>query len=214
MVLRVKRTPTRFPTNSLYISMGSTLLHSMPNVCHPWGSAGVWAVAHPGWWGCLSRRKPWVLPSPRHKGLTTMRTLFTLIKKKVECLCCPVLGLHHLCSQPTFFITWWPAHLHFVQSSGKQITASGKHVIRRKPLQNEFLSVTLNFCQDFRVKARLTFWRVGLVLYWHAFGSYFLCKCPLVNISGSVYLVNRGYIVSTTFSRRLLVLMQSYHINW
>ncbi len=32
MVLQVKRTPTRFPTNSLYTPMDNTLLHSMPSV--------------------------------------------------------------------------------------------------------------------------------------------------------------------------------------
>ncbi len=37
MVLRVKIAPTLFPTNSLYILMGSTLLHSIPSVCRPWG---------------------------------------------------------------------------------------------------------------------------------------------------------------------------------
>ncbi len=38
MELRVKPTPTRFPTNSLYTSMSNTPLHSMSSVCHPWGS--------------------------------------------------------------------------------------------------------------------------------------------------------------------------------
>ncbi len=33
MVLRVKHARTRFPTNSLYTSVESILLHSMPNVC-------------------------------------------------------------------------------------------------------------------------------------------------------------------------------------
>ncbi len=37
MVLRVKPTPTRFPTNSLYTPMDSTPLHSISSVCHPWG---------------------------------------------------------------------------------------------------------------------------------------------------------------------------------
>ncbi len=37
MVLRVKPTPTRFPTNSLYTPMDNTPLHSIPSVCHPWG---------------------------------------------------------------------------------------------------------------------------------------------------------------------------------
>ncbi len=37
MVLRVKPTPTRFPTNSLYAPMYNTPLHSMSSVCHPWG---------------------------------------------------------------------------------------------------------------------------------------------------------------------------------
>ncbi len=36
MVLRVKPTPTRFPTNSLYTPMGNTPLHSISSVCHPW----------------------------------------------------------------------------------------------------------------------------------------------------------------------------------
>ncbi len=35
MVLRVKPTPTRFPTNSLYTPMDKTPLHSIPSVCHP-----------------------------------------------------------------------------------------------------------------------------------------------------------------------------------
>ncbi len=38
MVLRVKPTPTRLPTNSLYTPMDNTLLHSISSVCHPWGS--------------------------------------------------------------------------------------------------------------------------------------------------------------------------------
>ncbi len=33
MVLRVKPTPTRFPTNILYIPMDNTLLHSIYQVC-------------------------------------------------------------------------------------------------------------------------------------------------------------------------------------
>ncbi len=33
MVLRVKPTPTRFPTNSLYTPMDNTALHSIPSVC-------------------------------------------------------------------------------------------------------------------------------------------------------------------------------------
>ncbi len=36
MALRVKPTPTRFPTNSLFLPMDSTALCSMPNACHPW----------------------------------------------------------------------------------------------------------------------------------------------------------------------------------
>ncbi len=39
MVLRVKATQTRFPTNSLYIPMDNTTLHSISSVCHPWGSS-------------------------------------------------------------------------------------------------------------------------------------------------------------------------------
>ncbi len=35
MVLRVKLTPTRFPTNSLYIPTDNTLLHSISSVCNP-----------------------------------------------------------------------------------------------------------------------------------------------------------------------------------
>ncbi len=37
MVLRVKPTPTRFPTNSLYTPVDNTNLHSISSVCHPWG---------------------------------------------------------------------------------------------------------------------------------------------------------------------------------
>ncbi len=37
MVLRVKPTPTRLPTNSLYTPMDNTPLHSISSVCHPWG---------------------------------------------------------------------------------------------------------------------------------------------------------------------------------
>ncbi len=37
MVLRVKPTPTRFPTNSLNIPMNTIPLHSISSVCHPWG---------------------------------------------------------------------------------------------------------------------------------------------------------------------------------
>ncbi len=36
MVLRVKPSPTRLPTNSLYTPMDNTPLHSLPSVCHPW----------------------------------------------------------------------------------------------------------------------------------------------------------------------------------
>ncbi len=38
MLLRVKPTPTRFPTNSLYTPVDNTPLHSISYVCHPWGS--------------------------------------------------------------------------------------------------------------------------------------------------------------------------------
>ncbi len=37
MVLRVKPTPTLFPTNSLYTPMENTPLHSISSVFHPWG---------------------------------------------------------------------------------------------------------------------------------------------------------------------------------
>ncbi len=43
MVLRVKPTPNRFPTNSLHIPMDNTPLHSMASVCHPWGEGLLWA---------------------------------------------------------------------------------------------------------------------------------------------------------------------------
>ncbi len=36
MVLRVRPTPTRFPTNSLYIPMDNIPLHSIPRMCQPW----------------------------------------------------------------------------------------------------------------------------------------------------------------------------------
>ncbi len=36
MVLRVKPTPTRFPTNCLYTPMDNKPLHSISSVCHPW----------------------------------------------------------------------------------------------------------------------------------------------------------------------------------
>ncbi len=36
MVLRVKPTPTQFPTNSLYTPMDNTPLHSISSDCHPW----------------------------------------------------------------------------------------------------------------------------------------------------------------------------------
>ncbi len=36
MVLRVKPTPTRFPTNSLYTLVENTPMHSISSVCHPW----------------------------------------------------------------------------------------------------------------------------------------------------------------------------------
>ncbi len=39
MVLRVKPTPTWFPTNSLYTPMDNTPLHSISSVCHPWGGS-------------------------------------------------------------------------------------------------------------------------------------------------------------------------------
>ncbi len=37
MVLRVKPTLTRFPTNNLYSSKVNTLMHSVSSVSHPWG---------------------------------------------------------------------------------------------------------------------------------------------------------------------------------
>ncbi len=37
MILRVKPTPARFPTNSLYTPVDNTLLHSISSVCYPWG---------------------------------------------------------------------------------------------------------------------------------------------------------------------------------
>ncbi len=40
MVLRVKLTPTRFPTNSLYTPMDNTPMHSISSVCRPLGRAG------------------------------------------------------------------------------------------------------------------------------------------------------------------------------
>ncbi len=41
MVLRVKPTPTRFPTNSLYNTMDNTPLHFIPSVCHLRGTSVV-----------------------------------------------------------------------------------------------------------------------------------------------------------------------------
>ncbi len=38
MVVRVKPTPTRFPTNSLYTPMCNTPLHPISSVCLPWGA--------------------------------------------------------------------------------------------------------------------------------------------------------------------------------
>ncbi len=38
MVLRVKPTPARFPTNSRYTPMDNTPLHSISNVCYPWSN--------------------------------------------------------------------------------------------------------------------------------------------------------------------------------
>ncbi len=35
MVLRIRPTPTRFPTNSLYTPVDNTPLHSISSVCHP-----------------------------------------------------------------------------------------------------------------------------------------------------------------------------------
>ncbi len=37
MIFRVRPTPTRFPTNSLYTPIDNTTLHSISSVCHPWG---------------------------------------------------------------------------------------------------------------------------------------------------------------------------------
>ncbi len=37
MVLRVKHTPTRLPTNSRNTPMHNTPLHSISSVCHPFG---------------------------------------------------------------------------------------------------------------------------------------------------------------------------------
>ncbi len=38
MVLPIKPTPTRFPTNSHYTPMDNTPLHSISSVCHSWGT--------------------------------------------------------------------------------------------------------------------------------------------------------------------------------
>ncbi len=44
MVLRVKHTPTRLPTNSLYTPMDNTPSHSISSMCHPWGRVAVVVV--------------------------------------------------------------------------------------------------------------------------------------------------------------------------
>ncbi len=46
MVIRVKPTPTRFPTNSLYTPMDNTPLHSISSVCRTWGWPTVIAVVY------------------------------------------------------------------------------------------------------------------------------------------------------------------------
>ncbi len=38
MVLRVKLTQSRYPTNSPYTPMDNTPLHSLSNVCNPWSN--------------------------------------------------------------------------------------------------------------------------------------------------------------------------------
>ncbi len=38
MVTRIRLTPIRFPTYSLYTPMDNTSLHSIASVCHPWSS--------------------------------------------------------------------------------------------------------------------------------------------------------------------------------
>ncbi len=59
-----------------------------------------------------SRTKPWMLPSPRHRGFTTMRTLFTCcLNWKLKNNGKVGLGVHQLGSRPTFFIPCWTTHL-------------------------------------------------------------------------------------------------------
>ncbi len=48
MVLRVRPTPTRFPTNSLYTPVDNTPLHSISSVCHPLGEAAAVSLLRGG----------------------------------------------------------------------------------------------------------------------------------------------------------------------
>ncbi len=41
MVLRVKPSPSRFPTNNFFTPVDNTPLHSIPSVCHPCGGTAV-----------------------------------------------------------------------------------------------------------------------------------------------------------------------------
>ncbi len=52
VVLRVKPTPNRLPTTSLYSSMDNKPLHSIPSVCHPRGEVLLKALG-----GCPNERK-------------------------------------------------------------------------------------------------------------------------------------------------------------
>ncbi len=48
MVLRVKPSPYRLPTNNFFTPVDNTPLHSIPSVCHPWsGACGGTAVRRP-----------------------------------------------------------------------------------------------------------------------------------------------------------------------
>ncbi len=77
VVLRVKSTPTWFPINGLYTPMDNTPMHSISNVCHPWGS---------GWGNRLVRQISAVM-GHKDSAKEKVRRGYRLILKVIIKLC-------------------------------------------------------------------------------------------------------------------------------
>ncbi len=73
MVLRVKPTPTRFPTNSLYTPMDNTPLHSVSSVFHLWGLLLLLLFRHSA--KISIAQEEWLATSPYRCQSSTCRAL-------------------------------------------------------------------------------------------------------------------------------------------